>query len=467
MKIRIGPALLIKTACAYLLLCATALAQTHEFMLDNGLKLLVKEDHRAPVVVSQVWYKVGASYEVAGQTGISHALEHMMFKGTEKHGPGEFSRIISANGGNENAFTGSDFTAYFQTLEKTRLPISFEMESDRMRNLSLPAEEFAKEIEVVMEERRLRTEDNPQSFVYESMMATAFQTSPYRQPIIGWMEDLEQMSADQLAKWYERYYAPNNAVVVVVGDVDAKEVYKLAKKHFGPLTGDEIEPDTTLSEVAQNGKKRIVVKRPAELPYLLMAYKTPSLKSAIDNPDIPDWEPYALEVLAGIMDGGMSARLETELVRGSELASGISLNYRFTSRLDTVLTIGSVPANDVTVEQLEQAIREQVQKIKTETVSQAELDRVKAQVIADDVYQRDSIFYQGMVIGMFESIGLSWKQVEDYVPAIKQITAEQVMTVANKYLVDDGLTVAVLDPQPIDPSAAGSRTPGGPVHDIH
>jgi zinc protease len=439
-----------------------ASAQTHEFVLDNGLKLLVKEDHRAPVVTSQVWYKVGSSYEHDGITGVSHALEHMMFKGTEKYAPGEFSRIISANGGDENAFTSLDYTAYFQTLEKSRLPISFELEADRMRNLTLPKEEFLKEIEVVKEERRWRTEDNPQSFSYEVLMSTAFQTSPYRQPIIGWMNDLHNMTFEDLRDWYDQWYVPNNAILVVVGDVNAKEVYELAKNHFGKLPKGKPPVVTLRPEVEQHGVKRIVVKRPAELPYLLMAYKTPSLSSALENPEqIPEWEPYALEVLSGIMDGGNSARFSSRLVRGKEIAAGISMGYQFISRLDHVLTVSGVPANGHTIADMEAAIREEIENLKTTLVSDSELERVKAQVVAQDVYQRDSIFYQGMVMGIFETIGLPWQKADEYVDKVKAVTAEQIQEVAKKYLIDDRLTVAVLDPLPLDPNAPRPVMGGG------
>ena len=205
----------------------------HEYQLANGLKILVKEDHRAPVVVSQIWYKVGSSYEHSGSTGVAHVLEHMMFKGTKKHGPNEFSKIISANGGRENAFTGQDYTAYFQQLEKSRLPISFELEADRMANLNLRAEDFEKEVKVVMEERRMRTEDNPQALTYEQFAATAFVSSPYHHPIIGWMDDLEHMDVNDMRSWYKHWYAPNNATLVVAGDVDPDAVFELAKKYFG------------------------------------------------------------------------------------------------------------------------------------------------------------------------------------------------------------------------------------------
>ena len=328
-------------------------AEVKEFMLGNGLKLLVKEDPRAPVVVSQVWYKVGASYEHEGITGISHALEHMMFKGTEKHPPGEFSRIISANGGRENAFTGTDYTAYFQTLEKSRLSISFELEADRMRGLTLPEDEFLKEIEVVKEERRWRTEDKPQSYTHEVAMATAFQTSPYRNPTIGWMSDLDNMTINDLKAWYKKWYAPNNATVVIAGDVNADEVYKLAKKYFGPLSAGETIKISDRPEVKQLGLKRVTVKRPAEIPYLLMAYKTPTLKTAMENSEqVPEWEPFALEVLTGILGGSDSARFASRLVRGKEIAANVSASYRLTSRLDHLLTISATPTKNQTVEQL-------------------------------------------------------------------------------------------------------------------
>ena len=430
---------------------ASTSPDVHEYKLDNGLKLIVKEDHRAPVVVSQVWYKVGSSYEHDGITGVSHALEHMMFKGTKKYGPGEFSRIISENGGDENAFTSQDYTAYFQTLEKSRLPISFELESDRMRNLTLPEAEFKKEIEVVKEERRWRTEDDPGSYAYEVLMATAFQTSPYRQPTIGWMSDLKTMTDKELRKWYEKWYAPNNATVVVAGDVNPDDVFKLAKKYFGPLNKSNLPKIVERPEVKQTGIKRAVVKRPAELPELLMAYKTPSLKTAIDSPDkVPEWEPYALEVLSGILDGGNSARFESDLVRGKTIAASIGLDYSLISRMDDVMTISGMPSEGHTVDELEQAVRKEIEDLKTNPISEEELDRVKTQVLADEIYQRDSIFYQAMIIGILESVGLPWKLVDEYVDKVKEVTADQVQKVAQKYLVDDGLTVVRLDPLPLD-----------------
>lgn len=426
-------------------------ANVQEYQLENGLKILVKEDHRAPVVVSQIWYKVGSSYEYEGITGISHALEHMMFKGTEKHAPGEFSRIISENGGQENAFTGIDYTAYFQTLESSRLSISMELEADRMQHLIIQEDEFDKEIEVVKEERRWRTEDKPQSFTYEVAMSTAFQTGPYRNPIVGWMSDLDNMTVEDLRKWYQQWYAPNNATLVVSGDVEAEEVYQLAKKYFGPLPAGKPAEISQRPEVKQNGIKRITVKRPAELPYLFMAYKVPVLKTTIDNPQqVSEWEPYALEVLASLLGGSNSARFASNLVRGKEVATVVGARYSFSARLNHLFTISGTPAREHTVAQLEDAISEEIESLKNSLVSDKELARIKAQVVSNDVYEKDSIFYQAMVIGIFETVGLSWREADKYVESIKAVTAEQVQIVAEKYLQEDQLTVAVLDPQVLD-----------------
>jgi len=437
-------------------------AEVHEYELDNGLKLFVKPDHRAPVVVSQVWYGVGGSYETDGKTGISHALEHMMFQGTKKHPDGEFSRIIAANGGQENAFTGSDYTAYYQKLEASRLPISFELEADRMRNLSMQKSDFEKEIEVIKEERRMRTEDSPQSYTHEVAMSVAYQTSPYQQPIVGWMHDLHNMTLADLEQWYERWYAPNNASVVVVGDVEPDQVHELAQKHFGDLKPEEINPPAPRPEVEQQGMKRVTVKRPAELPYLLMGYKVPVLKTTLldDKIGVPEWEPYALEVLVGILDGGSSARFSRELVRGQQIAASASASYSLTKRLPTaLLTISGTPAQGHTIDELEQAIREQIKQLKNEPITDAELERVKTQVVASEVYERDSVFFQGYLIGLLETVGLEWQMIDEYVDKVQAVTAEQVQAVAKKYLVDDGLTIAELDPQPTDNNASRQQRP--------
>ncbi len=425
-----------------------AAPKVHEYTLDNGLRVLVQQDQRAPVVVSQVWYKVGSSYEHDGITGISHVLEHMMFKGTEKLAPGEFSRRIAELGGRENAFTGRDYTAYFQTLERSLLETALELEAERMRNLVLDPEEFAKEVRVVMEERRLRTEDNPTSLTWERFNATAFLTSPVRNPIVGWMDDLENLTLADLEAWYRQWYAPNNAVLVVVGDVDPEAVHALARKHFGPLAPSEIVPPKPRPEIAQQGTRRLTVRLPAEVPYLVMGYKVPALTSA-DSPEMVD-EVYALEVLAGILDGGNSARLARELVRGEALAVNAGSGYGLHDRLPGLFLLDGTPANGHSVAEIERALREQVERLKNEPVTADELARIKAQVVAGKVYERDSVFYQAMQVGILETVGLGWEQLDEYVDRVNAVTPEQLQAVARKYLVDDTLTVAVLEPLPIE-----------------
>ncbi len=419
-----------------------------EFSLQNGLRIIVQEDHRAPVVISQVWYKVGASYEHDGITGISHALEHMMFKGTEKHGPNEFSRIVAQNGGEDNAFTGDDYTAYFQKLEKSRLQVSFELEADRMRGLKLTEPEFKKEMQVVMEERRLRTDDQPEALLSEAALAVAFQASPYRHPVIGWMDDIAHLTVDDLRGWYQRWYAPNNALVVVAGDVNPKDVFALAERYFGPLPkGDEIVP-RNVQEPPQLGTKRVVVQAEAKVPTLLMTYKVPVLKTAIEARDrVLQRDCYALEVLSRILAGGESARLTRQLVRATQVAASASAGYDLNARLDSQFSIEGSPAHGRKVDALEAAIRKEVAALQDSMVSTAELQRVKTQVIASHVYERDSLFYQAMQIGLLAVVGLDWRLKDSFVSEIKAVTAADIRAVARKYLLDNRLTVAVLEPK--------------------
>ncbi len=418
---------------------------THEFIFDNGLKLIVKEDHRAPVLVSQIWYKVGSTYEYDGITGISHVLEHMMFKGTKKFPAGAFDRIVSDNGGRHNAFTSQDYTGYYQEFEKSRLAISFELEADRMRNLLLPEDEFKKEIRVVMEERQLRTEDNPQALTYEQFNAAAFLSSPSRFPVVGWMNDLENMTINDLHAWYQQWYAPNNATVVVVGDVDPNEVHALAKKYFSPIKASPVIAPKPRREIKQSGMRTLVVKAPAELPYFIMGYKVPSLLTAEDESDV-----YALAVLSAVLDGGNSSRFAKKLVRGSEVAANAGTGYSMQARSDTLFYIDGTPAQGKTIGALRKVIDDEIEILKTELVSKKELERIKAQVVASEVYQRDSVSSQASTIGALESIGLDWRIIDEFVDKITAVKAKDIQRVAKKYLIDDNLTIAELDPQPLD-----------------
>jgi zinc protease len=437
------------------LLVGSAQAAVTDVTLDNGLRVIVQEDHRAPVMVSQVWYRAGSMDEFNGTTGVAHVLEHMMFKGTQTVPPGEFSRRIAAAGGRENAFTSRDHTAYFQQMQKDRLALSMQLEADRMANLVISDALFAKEIQVVMEERRLRTDDQPQSVVYERLMATAYQAHPYRRPIIGWMDDLSNMTGQDARDWYARWYAPNNATLVVAGDVKADEVIALAKRHFGALPARALPPRKPQDEPAQLGEKRIVVKAPAQLSYLLMAWHVPTLK---------DWEqdtaPYALQILAGVLSGNDSARLQKSLVKTRQIAVNASAGYDAVARGPGMFMIDATPAPGKSVAALEKTIREEVRRIQRDGINQAELARVKAQVIAADVYQRDSLFYQAMQLGEYVTAGLPPEALARRADKLRAVTAQEVQAAARQWLQDDRLSAAELDPQPLQAKAQRAAMPG-------
>jgi Predicted Zn-dependent peptidases len=429
---------------------SAAQAEVFERTLANGLKVVVKEDHRAPVVVQQIWYKAGSMDESTGTTGVAHALEHMMFKGTKAVPAGEFSKRIAAAGARENAFTSTDYTAYFQQLHKSQLPLAMKLESDRMQNLNLTAKEFSKEIKVVMEERRMRTDDEPQSLMNEIMMSTIYQEHPYHNPVIGWMSDLQVLTVNDAKVWYNRWYAPNNATLVIAGDVKPGEVFALAQRYYGAIPKHVLPARRNYTEPQQVGIKRLVVKAPAELPQLVMAYHTPTLK----NPR-QDWKPYALDMLAGVLDGNESARLNKHLVREQQVASAAGASYDSTSRGPSLFTLDATPSTGKTVQDVEAALREEIALLVKDGVSEDELKRVKAQVMAGEVYKRDSVFYQAMQIGQLESIGLGYQAIPVMLEKLQAVTAEQVQQVAKEFLQDDNLTVAVLDPQPLS---------GKPIH---
>ena len=431
-------------------------AEVAERELGNGLRVLVKVDGRAPVAVSQLWYMVGGSDEHAGLTGISHVLEHMMFKGTAEHPGDAFSRAMEVNGIQQNAFTSRDATVYHQTLAKDRLGLVLELEADRMRNLVFSEEEFAKELKVVMEERRWRVEDDPQSYTYEVANAVAFHASPYRHPVVGTSQDLESLGLAEVRRWYEDWYAPDNAMLVVVGDVVAEEVFQLAERHFADIPPSRARPRRVPRESEQQGMRRVEVKRPAEQPLLLMYFKVPSLASASRDGSAEPWEPYALSVLSDLLSGDSSGRLSKFLVRGSGVAAEAWAGYDLLARLDTVFYFAAVPTEGHDVEDLEEALMEQIGRLQDELAPEGELGKIKVNAVAESLYSRDSIYYQAILIGSLESKGLSHELVDQYPDNIRAVTAEQVRQVAKKYLVRDRLTVAWLDPQPI---TGGQRRP--------
>jgi zinc protease len=430
---------------AALLAAGTAFANPYEKQLANGMRVIVKEDHRAPTAVHMVWYRAGAMDEKDGYSGVAHVLEHMMFKGTKKVKAGEFNKIVAEAGGRDNAFTSLDYTAYFQIVPKAALPRMMALEADRMANLRLTAEDFASELKVVMEERRMRTEDNPQSLVHEALYATAFRAHPYRRPIIGWMDDLEHMTWQDARDWYAHWYAPNNAYLLVVGDVDHAQVFREAERTYGRVKTKTLPVRKPQNEPEQAGIKRVTVKAPAKLPYLSMAWKVPKLHD-VDK----DRESYALEVLAGVLDGSEAARLQKNLVRAQKIAQSAGAGYDGTKRGEALFILDGQPAEGRTVADLEAALRNELQRVRDEGVTADELARIKTQIIAGQVYKRDSMMAQAMEIGGFEASGFNWRDYDKLLEKLRSVTPEDVQAVAKKYFSDDTLTVAVLDPLPVD-----------------
>ena len=416
--------------------------EVFNYELDNGLKLLVKPDHRAPVVVSQIWYRIGSSFELTGSTGVSHVLEHMMFKGTDRFGPGELSDLVARYGGSENAFTGRDYTGYYQSWEKSRLPLSFAIEANRMTKLSMDSKQFAKEVKVVMEERRQRTEDSPIGTAYERFNAAAFVSSPYQNPIIGWMHDLKRLTLDFTQQWYQQWYAPNNSTVVVVGDVNPEDVFELAKIHFGDIPAKSIPLLPLYDEMPPKGEKRIVVKEKVEVPQLMMGFLAPSIATAKDKEDV-----FALSMLLNLLDGGLSARFETHLVRGQEIASSIGSSYDPTARGDVLFTIAATPVKGKTLEQLEQAIFTEIEKILESPPSEAEMARTLAQIRAAEVFAQDSIFQQASMLGELSVIDQDWRLARDWDKYLSSVTPSQVQAVARHYLNRERLTIAEIVPE--------------------
>jgi zinc protease len=429
-------------------------ANVTQFQLDNGLTVMVKQDKRAPVVTSQVWYKIGASYEPDGVTGVSHMLEHMMFKGTKNLKPGELSKIIARLGGSENAFTSQDYTAYFQTIHKQHVRRMFELEAERMQYLVLRDDEFQKERKVVLEERRMRVEDQPNSRLQERFGAVAYDTNPYRRPVIGWQQDIENYQLSDLQSWYERHYAPNNAALVVVGDIEPEQVRLMVSESLAKVPARNLDSGKSITHLLPVGEKRLVMRdERAKVPSLLMGFAVPSWNSAADKS-----QAYALEMLVQVLDAGNSSRLSKELVRGAQQLSQVGAGYDLYARLPTQFVLSAVPAQGVSLAQAELALRQSIARIVDKGVSRDELKRVLAQVEASRVYQQDSLFYQGMKLGQAFTLGVPIEEIEHYITRLAQVTPEQVQQAAKDWLVTESMTVAYLEPiNPPKVPAGGQR----------
>jgi zinc protease len=408
-----------------------------EFTLDNGLKVLILEDHKAPTATFQIWYRVGARDEDVGKTGLSHLLEHMMFKGTATYGPKTFSQTIQRAGGFDNAFTTEEFTGYFEFLASDRIDLPIKMEADRMRNLNLSPEAVLSERDVVMEERRLRYEDDPQNLLYEEVKATAFINHPYRWPVIGWMSDLKTLNPGDLVAHYNKYYEPNNAVIIVVGDVRTKEMLARITEAFGKIPAGPAINEEKVREDAQYGEKRIYVKREAELPYILKAYKTPDVKQE---------DSSALEVLAQILSGGKSARLYSSLVYDQQVALSAWAGYDNFNKDPFLFFIGATANRGRTIEAVEMALNDEIDKVRREPPTEREVQKAKNQIEASFIMEQDSFYMQARTIGTFEMIG-GWRMIDKYLEGIRKVSAADVQAAAEKYLTADRLTTGILVPQ--------------------
>jgi zinc protease len=427
--------------------------QVFETVLSNGLKVILLENHKVPLVTFQVWYRVGSRNEEWGKTGLSHLLEHMMFKGTGKTGPLEFSRIIQENGGNDNAFTSRDYTAYYENLSSDRIQVSIDLESDRMQNLNLREDDFLTERMVVMEERRLRTEDNPSAVLQEQFEATAFQTQPYHWPIIGWMSDLERLTLDDLKKYYGLYYNPVNAFLVVVGDFRKDDLLPRIEKAFGSYPRGEIPPQEKSIDPPQIGERRIVVRKEAQLPSIVMGYKVPNLR---------DTDSYVLEVIATLLSGGKSSRLYRGLVRDKRLVFDVDADHSLISRDPSLFYLAADPLPGKDVAEIEKALDEEVERLQKMPVDDLELEKTKNQMESAFIYRQDSLFSQAMILARHE-IALNWKAADDYLPSIRKVTPDDILRVARRYLVKDNRTVGILIPLP--PKEGKPESPGTSIKD--
>ena len=420
---------------------AGASAPTHSFTLDNGMKVVVREDHRAPVVTVMVWFKAGSIDEAPFETGLAHVLEHMMFKGTEHLGPGDFSRLVARYGGSDNAFTSYDYTAYYQQYEASRLPLALELEAERLGSLQIDDEEFHRELQVVLEERRMRTDDNPNALAWEKFQAIARPGTGYAHPVIGWRSLLAQLQPEQARSWYQRFYVPGNATLVIAGDVTREQVEPLVKRFFADLPAGETPPRPKQTVKAQAGERRLALSMPVKVPSLYMLYNVPSLVTAANPQDF-----YALTMLAGVLDGGMSARIETDLVRGQKLVAGAGASYSGIQRGDGTFTLTAAPNPGVSLETVEAALREQIVRLQTTLPDESEMARVRAGVLAGQVYEKDSVMGQAMELGTLSTLGLGLDLSETFADELARVTPEDVQRVAREWLVPERLAVAHVTP---------------------
>lgn len=431
-----------------------------QYTLPNGFTVIVQPDRRAPTAVHMVYVRVGAIDEVDGTSGVAHVLEHMMFKGTPDLKPGEFSRRVAALGGRENAFTSQDATGYFQQIPAARLADVMRLEADRFARNQWEDEEFRRELEVVKEERRQRTDDEPRALLYEQMMGIAFQSSPYRRPIVGTMSDLQAMTPDDVRAFHRRWYVPANAAVVVVGDVEPEAVRQLAEQTYGRIPPGPVPARKPRDETAQAGIRRFEFKAPAEQAYVMLAFKVPQVRAFDASPETRD--ALALTVLAAVLDGYSGARLERALTRGPDrVADGVDAGNGLWGRGPQLFTLAGIPAAGRTPEQVEAALRAEVARVAREGVSEAELKRVMTRWTAAEVYKLDSIMSQARELGNAWVQQLPLDAGTQLIERLRAVTPAQVQEVAARWFGDDQLTVGILRPLPLE-TARTPRRPAAP-----
>lgn len=424
--------------------------QAQVFTLSNGMTLIVQPDRRAPTVAHMLWVRVGAMDEVDGVSGVAHVLEHMMFKGTPTVPEGEFSRRVAALGGRENAFTSRDYTAYFQQVPVNRLEDVMRLEADRFANNQWPDDAFQRELAVVKEERRLRVGESPQAQMFEVFNATAYQVHPYRRPIIGWVSDLDALTADDARAFFRQWYVPANAAVVVTGDVEVDAVKGLAEKYYGKVPARAVPLRKPHTEPAQVGLRRMEYQGRTAQPMLMLGYKAPSLKS-VDAQDQASQDALALTLLAGVLDGHSAARLERSLVQGGlaskRLADTVGASFDLGGRGPDLFTLSATPAEGVAPQELEAALKAVVARVAKEGVSDAELQRVKNQWSASEVYKRDSMFAQARELGQYWAQGWPVDGADTLMQRLRAVTPEQVRSVAARWFNESQLTVGLLQPE--------------------
>jgi zinc protease len=437
---RASPAILLAllVAAARLLAPDDAHARVFDpktFTLTNGLQVVVVSDHRVPIVSHMVWYKVGAADEPEGHSGLAHLLEHLMFKGTPNIAQGEFSRIVARNGGQENAFTSYDYTAYFQNIAKDRLELVMGMEADRMTNLTLTEAQVAPEKLVVLEERRMRTDNDPGAVLSEEAQAVSYLNHPYRRPVIGWESEIAALTPSEALDFYRHWYAPNNAIVVVTGDITPEEIRPLAERTYGRIAAAEVRQRSELQEPPQHTERRVALTDArVRQPSWTRSWPAPSYRYGAAV------HAYPLQVLEEILGGGATSRLYRKLVVEQALAVSADASYEPSRRGPTMLVISASPRPGVTLEQLEQAVAGIAREIVEAGVTDEEVERAKQRMVADAVYARDSYSTAAYIIGEALAIGQTIDDVEAWPDRVRAVSRQQVEEAARLVLDEPAVT---------------------------